>query len=204
MVPTSGLSAAEFGALLAFSTAMAFTPGPNTTLSAALAANRGLGAALPFVLAVPFGWGLLLVASAAGLGALIQAQPAAAQALKVLGLVTLLWLAWKLARSDRLGQADGALRVGFWQGVGLQFVNVKAWMNALLITATWVTAHADWSYRFVQVLPVLMAYALASNLSYALIGATLRRWLAVGSRLKVFNRCLAAVLAVTALWMLRL
>ena len=32
----------EFTALLALATAMSFTPGPNTTLSTALAANRGL------------------------------------------------------------------------------------------------------------------------------------------------------------------
>jgi hypothetical protein len=39
----------ELLALLGFATAMAFTPGPNTTLSAALAANHGLRHALPFV-----------------------------------------------------------------------------------------------------------------------------------------------------------
>ena len=39
----------ELGALLLFATAMAFTPGPNTTLSAAIAANRGLRPALRFV-----------------------------------------------------------------------------------------------------------------------------------------------------------
>ena len=63
----------ELMALLVFSTAMAFTPGPNTTLSAALAANHGLRHAMRFVVAVPFGWGLLLLACALGLGALIQA-----------------------------------------------------------------------------------------------------------------------------------
>ena len=63
----------ELTALLVFSTAMAFTPGPNTTLSAALAANHGLRHAMRFVLGVPVGWGLLLVACALGLGALVQA-----------------------------------------------------------------------------------------------------------------------------------
>ena len=50
----------ELLALLGFATAMAFTPGPNTTLSAALAANHGLRRALPFVAGVPVGWGALL------------------------------------------------------------------------------------------------------------------------------------------------
>ena len=62
---------AEFTALLLLSTAASFTPGPNTTLSTALAANRGLRGAWHFVLAVPLGWGLLFTLCAGGLGTLI-------------------------------------------------------------------------------------------------------------------------------------
>mgnify|MGYP006977463854 FL=1 len=47
----------EFTALLLLATAVSFTPGPNTTLSTAIAANRGLRGALRFVCAVPVGWG---------------------------------------------------------------------------------------------------------------------------------------------------
>ena len=47
------MPATELAALLAYATAMAFTPGPNTTLSAAMGANHGLAHAMPFVLAVP-------------------------------------------------------------------------------------------------------------------------------------------------------
>ena len=68
----------EFTALLLLSTAMSFSPGPNTTLSTALAANHGLRHAMRFVLAVPFGWCLLLVACAAGLGTLVTTMPALA------------------------------------------------------------------------------------------------------------------------------
>ena len=46
----------ELTALLPLATAMSFSPGPNTTLSTALAANRGLPTALHFVLTVPVGW----------------------------------------------------------------------------------------------------------------------------------------------------
>jgi threonine/homoserine/homoserine lactone efflux protein len=212
----------ELAALLVFATAMAFTPGPNTTLSAALAANHGLRRAMRFVLAVPVGWGLLLLACVAGLGALLQTQPALRGAVKIAGLAYLLWLAWRLARTpattaagtpgpaDRGGAAtapapqpaaDPGLMVGFWQGVALQFVNIKAWMNALLISAGWITVADPVGPRLALVLPLMMAFGLASNFSYALIGATLRRWLAQGRRLLWFNRTLAALLAATAAWM---
>ena len=196
------MTAQEFAALLMFSTAMAFTPGPNTTLSAALAANGGLRRAMRFVLAVPFGWGLLLLACAGGLGALLQAAPVLRGVIKALGLAYMLWLAWKLARTDRLAQAaTEGLRVGFMQGVALQFVNIKAWMNALMISAGWITVDDAVGARLAIVLPLMMAYGFASNFTYALIGSALRHWLAQGRRLAWFNRALAAVLVVTAAWM---
>jgi hypothetical protein len=62
----------------------------------------------------------------------------------------------------------------------------------------------------VQVLPVLLAYAFFSNLTYATAGSLLRHWLAgpvvdgqpTGGRLLVFNRCMALALVLTAVWML--
>lgn len=195
------MTQAELGSLLLFATAMAFTPGPNTTLSAALAANRGWTAALPFVLAVPVGWGLLLVACVLGLGTALEAMPVARGAIKLAGLGYMLWLAARLARTGSLAQADGTLQVGFLQGVLLQFVNIKAWMNALLISAGWVTVGPDWRNRLLIVLPLMMAYGLFSNLTYAALGSALRSWLAEGSRLLTFNRLLALVLVFTAAWM---
>ena len=192
----------ELTALLLFATAMSFTPGPNTTLAAALAANHGLRHAMRFVLAVPLGWGLLLLGCSLGLGGVIQAAPVLRGAVKWAGLAYMLWLAWQLARAATLAQADPRrFNVGFMQGVALQFVNIKAWMAALLISAGWVTvADSPWP-RLALVLPLMMAFGLASNLAYAVAGSALRGWLAQGQRLLAFNRALAAVLAATTAWM---
>ncbi|MFT4193138.1 LysE family translocator [Ottowia sp.] len=196
------MTGAEFAALLLLATAVSFTPGPNTTLSTAIAANRGLRPALRFVLAVPVGWSLLLVLCAAGLGALVLALPALRWAVLGVGVGYMLWLAWRLAGSGALAQADGArLHVGFCQGVLLQFVNIKAWMLALSIAGGWVGAGPDWPQRLAVVLPVMLAFAFFSNFAYALVGSALRGWLAQGRRLLWFNRVMALALALTALWM---
>ena len=105
---------AEFTALLALATAMSFSPGPNTTLSTALAANRGLPHAMRFVCAVPVGWTALLLLCAGGVGALVVAAPLLRLAIKAVGIGYLLWLAWKLSHSASLAEADAArLDVGF-------------------------------------------------------------------------------------------
>lgn len=205
------MTASEFSALLVLATATSFTPGPNTTLSTALAANGGLPRALRFIAAVPVGWGLLFTLCAAGVGSLVVALPALRWAILLGGTAYLLWLARRLWGSRQLGHADAArLNVTFWQGVGLQFLNIKAWMLALSIVAGWIAGQADALQRFVAILPLLLAFAFFSNLSYALVGSLLRHWLAgpvvggvaTGARLLVFNRCMASALVLTAGWML--
>ena len=204
------LNAAELSALLVLATATSFTPGPNTTLSTALAANRGLKGALHFVCAVPVGWGLLFALCAAGLGALVVAQPLLRWAVLTGGVVYLLWLAKRLWGSHSLSQVNEArLNVTFWQGVGLQFLNIKAWMLALSLVAGWVAGRPDAMLRFAQVLPLMVAFAFFSNLTYAWMGSVLRHWLAgpvvggvpTGARLLAFNRIMAGALVLTALWM---
>ncbi len=202
------MSPTELTALLMLATAMSFSPGPNTTLSTALAANLGLKRALRFCLAVPMGWTLLLVATGLGLGALITSVPALRLAVKVFGVAYMLWLAWKLARAGQMSQVNAArLNVTFWQGVGLQFVNIKAWMLALTLTAGWVVnaggQPATNPYERLAITSVvMMCFAFSSNFLYALVGSLLRQWLAEGTRLLWFNRVLALVLVATAFWML--
>ncbi|HQS31631.1 MAG: lysine transporter LysE [Polaromonas sp. 39-63-203] len=202
----------EFTALLVLATAMSFSPGPNNTLSATLAANYGLRRAMPFVASVPMGWGLMLGLCALGLGALLVAAPLLGQAIKFAGAAYLVWLAWKIARAGRPAGASGAgeaappANVGFWQGAAFQFVNIKAWMFALAIVSGWIAGRADPGLRFALVLPVMLFFAFASNLTYALLGSLLREWLAgpaqSGQRMVWFNRLMAAVLLATAVWML--
>ncbi|QDL36173.1 LysE family translocator [Rhodoferax sediminis] len=201
------MNATEFTALLVLSTAMSFTPGPNTTLSTALAANHGLKRALPFVCSVPIGFGALLGVCALGLGALLLALPLLGWVVKIVGVAYLLWLAWKLIQATGLASANAAqMNVGFWQGASLQFMNIKGWMLALAIMGGWIAGRDHPGARFAIVLPVLLVFTFASTLSYALMGSLLRDWLAgpaqTGRRLRWFNRAMAAVLVLTAGWML--
>ena len=125
------MSPTELTALLMLATAMSFSPGPNTTLSTALAANLGLKRALRFCLAVPMGWTLLLVATGLGLGALITSVPALRLAVKVFGVAYMLWLAWKIAHAAAPGEGRAkAQPMTFLQAAAFQWVNPKAWAMA--------------------------------------------------------------------------
>jgi len=200
----SALSPSELTALLVLSTAASFTPGPNTALSTAIAANHGLRAAMKFIVSVPVGWGLLLTLCMVGVGQLVLAVPALRWVIMLGGTSYLLWLAFKLWGTQHLAQADTQrLNITFLQGVAVQFLNIKAWMLALSVVAGWVVGKDNTFERCLFLLPIMMGFGLCSNLAYALIGSLLRDWLAQGRRLLIFNRGMAMALVLTAFWMFR-
>ena len=201
------MTAEEFATLLTFATAMSFSPGPNTMLATALAANFGMRRAWRFIVAVPAGWTVMMVACGLGLGALVIAVPWLRGAVQAIGVAYLVWLAWRLANTRAMAPATAArMQVGFWQGVALQFVNIKAWMLALALAAGWVATSAGQvssnpGERLAIVCAVMAVFALSSNAAYALAGSLLRRWLAEKDRLLWFNRGMALLLLATAVWM---
>jgi threonine/homoserine/homoserine lactone efflux protein len=201
------MSGAEFFAMMALATVGTFTPGPNVALSATIAANHGLRRALPFVCAVPAGWGVLLILNAAGLGVMVLGFPRLRWGLMAAGGLYLLWLAWKLATTQHLSEDPQGPVVGFKQGVMLQFINIKAWFLALSVVSGWIVGHDDSLTRLLETLPVFMFFGLTSNLTYAWVGASLRHWLrgpnGTARRLQWFNRLMALALFGTIVWMMQ-
>ncbi len=201
------MHATEITALLVFCTAMSFSPGPNTMLSTAMAANHGLRRTLRFCLAVPTGWTLLMLTCGLGVGAIVLGVPAVRWAVKLVGVAYMVWLAWRLSQATRLATVDNQkLEISFWGGVSLQFVNIKAWMLALTLTAGWVVNAAgapapNPGQRLAIICGVMVFFAFTSNFTYAVMGSVLRRWLSQGQRLLWFNRAMALILLATAAWM---
>lgn len=196
----TGLSAAQFAALLSLMAVGAFTPGPNTTIAAVTGANFGLRATLPHCVGVAFGFASILALCAAGIGALVLASPALALLVHAAGVLYLLWLALKLARSTVLSDKQVLRPLSVWQSAVLQYANIKAWMLALATAASYMAGAQSPVHRAVLVCAVFGVFGFVSNGVYGVIGATLRQWLQTGHRIRWFNRAMGLALALTALW----
>ena len=96
--------------------------------------------------------------------------------------------------------------LGMWLGVvGVALFAVTLPMTRLATGTQDAPQLSPWFVtlgRFAIVAPVMLVYAFISNFTYALAGALLREWLSKGKRLLWFNRAMAAVLVLTAWWML--
>lgn len=192
-------SAAWFGGALAFAVSMSASPGPNNAMVAASGANWGFARTIPHMLGIAVGFPVMLVAVALGAGEALRAAPAAAEALRLVGALYLLWLAWNIARAEPGGEGAAAGRpLGFWGAALFQWVNPKAWVIALGA----VLAHTAGAPElvlakslalavifFVVTLPVVALWTGAG------MGAA--RLLRTPAALRWFNRAMAALLVLS-------
>ena len=188
-----------FAALVGFAFVSSVTPGPNNMMLLASGVNFGFRRTVPHMLGIGFGFASLLLGVGFGLGALLTAFPALHLALKLAGGAYLLYLAWRIASSRTLAEADGASRPMFFlEAAAFQWINPKAWVMAVTAMAIYTTPEAP----VVSVLLVTTAFALVNVPSvsvWAGFGTALRGWLSDPARLRWFNITMGLLLAVT-LW----
>ncbi|MDQ0454857.1 LysE family translocator [Rhizobium paknamense] len=189
-------------ALVLFAFTTSFTPGPNNMMLFASGVNFGFRRTIPHMLGIGAGFLFLLLCIGFGMGALLTAVPVLYTALKVIGGLYLLWIAWKIGSSRSLQTEEGAAGegqpMGFFAAAAFQWVNPKAWVMAVSGMAAYTSLENYW----VSVLIVGLVFALVNVpcvSAWAGFGSALRDWLSVPKRLKWFNITMALLL-VASLW----
>ena len=150
------LSAAQLALLPGFAPfifAGSVTPGPNNIMILASGANSGIRHSLPHLYGIALGFASMLAAVGLGLGAVFLASPSLKTAMRVTGLAYSLWLAWRVAAAQGLGDPGPAPQpLTFVQAVLFQWVNLKAWM---LVTGA-VAVHTAPGEAMQLAVPVLI------------------------------------------------
>lgn len=187
-----------FLAFATFAFVSSVTPGPNNMMLLASGANFGLRRTVPHMLGIAIGFSVMILALGMGLVALFERFPVAHDVLKVLAVVYMLWLAWKIAHASAPDTARaGGRPLTFLQAAAFQWVNPKAWAMAL----TALTAYAPGQTLAAVSLVALIfgAINLPTVSTWALIGREMRRFLTNPRRLALFNWTMAALLLLS-LW----
>jgi threonine/homoserine/homoserine lactone efflux protein len=198
------MSLEQFLALTTLALVGSFTPGPNTTIATVTGANYGFRAAVPHMFGVPFGFSTMLAAGALGVAALLLAHPVLSVAIKWIGVTYLLYIAWQMARPRPATAAPDRATIrpfSFWQSAAFQYANPKAWMLVAATVGTFMSSGSTVTGTAI-IVTVFAVAAFLSLILWAWVGAALRSWLLIGSRMQVFNLVMGVLLAATALWLL--
>jgi threonine/homoserine/homoserine lactone efflux protein len=183
-------------ALAGFAFVAAMTPGPNNIMLTASGVNFGFSRTVPHMLGVCAGFAVLDLGVGLGVGALFMALPQLRTALKLIGAVYMLWLAWKVATAARHGESPeprSAQPLTFWQAAVFQWVNPKGWVMTLGAMALYVRPETF----LADVLIVTLVFGLMTIpavLTWSGFGHALRRALRDPVRVRMFNTLMALLL----------
>ncbi len=197
----SRMSVELLTALAVFAFVTSVTPGPNNMMLLASGVNFGFRRTIPHMLGVSLGFGFMILLVGLGVGQAFTRFPTLYLVLKVVSVVYMLWLAWKIATTGPItakkGDA-GAQPMTFLGACAFQWVNPKAW--AMCLTA--VAAYTVTSEYMLSLLTVVAAYVLVnipSVSAWVVFGQSLRGVLSDPKRVRIFNVAMAVALA-ASLW----
>lgn len=189
-----GMDATALAALSSFALVSSITPGPNNMMLMASGANFGLRRTVPHALGVGIGFTLMIVLVGIGLMGLFDVFPWLNSVLRVVSIVYLLWLAWKIANAAPPDSArpSTARPMSFVSAMLFQWVNPKAWSMALTATALYAP---DRNFAAVVLVAIVFGIInLPSTSLWAVMGQVLSGWLASPARLRLFNWTMALLL----------
>ncbi len=180
-------------ALIAFAFVSSITPGPNNLMLMASGANFGFRRTIPHMLGIGLGFTFMVLLVGAGLVQIFDRYPISHTVLKVLSVLYLLYLAWKIAHAAPAKGADAAgTPMTFLQAAAFQWVNPKAWAMALTATAAYAPDQTINAILLVAL--VFGAINLPSVSTWTVLGQQMARILTNPHRLLVFNWTMAALL----------
>ncbi len=190
-------------AFLLFATVAAITPGPSNVMITATGSAAGFVRGLPCALGAATGMGVLLFASAMGLGQAVLAVPALAMIMKGLGAAFLLWLAWQIGTARPGASAAESKPVGFLGAALFQWLNPKGWLVAVSAAGAYLPATTGRPVVAAAAMGGLFFLAaLPSGLVWLGFGAAMQSLLATETRRRIFNLAMAIALAGSVLLIL--
>lgn len=188
-------------ALIVFSFVSSITPGPNNLMLLASGTIFGFRRTIPHMLGISLGFSFMLIVVGLGLAGIFDRIPTAYTVLKIVSVVYMLWLAWKIAHAAAPdAERAGSQPLSFLQAAAFQWVNPKAWSMALTAITLYSPHHDTHSLLIIAL--VFAIVNLPSVSTWVVLGQQMSRWLHSPKRLRIFNWSMALLLVASLLMML--
>lgn len=177
-----------------------FTPGPNNILCASMGALYGYRRTVPFMLGVASGFLVLMALCATLSSLLLDRFPAVAEAMRLIGGLYILYLAYGIYRgSAKLLEAPGeASPLGYWNALTLQLVNPKGIFFGLALCTTFLAPLLDDRWALLGVTVILAAVCFVAVSAWTLTGRMIHGWVKTPQRARAVGFILAVALTYTA------
>ena len=184
-----------------FTLSTVLSPGPNNIMLLSSGLTFGYKKTIPHILGVMLGFPLMVIIVGLGMGVIFEQYPIALKILKIVGILYLFWMAYKIATNSSTYSNDNSNSQPFTfiQSAGFQWVNPKAWIMAITSVSVFVI---DGNSSFIQVFVIAFIYMLSGVIStntWALGGVFLKSIIKNEKSIKIFNIIMAVLLVASVL-----
>lgn len=180
-------------ALVLFAFVSSATPGPNNLMLMASGANYGFRRTVPHMMGISVGFMVLMLLTGIGLVQVFEIYPVSYTILKVLSVIYMLYLAWKIANAAPVkARKVTGNPMTFLQAAAFQWVNPKAW--AMALTAITVYVADSGQFMLLAAAVIFACVNLPSVTIWTVLGQQMARFLTNPNRLRAFNWTMAALL----------
>jgi len=178
-----------------FALTAAITPGPNNIMIMASGVNFGTQRSLPHLLGISIGFPVMIVLIGLGFGVVFQKFPVAHEAIRIIGIVYLIYLAWRIANAAKQTEAQKPARpFTFLQSALFQWVNPKAWIMASSAIAAYTSIGNDIFLEVLLIAFIFFLVAFPSAGSWLVFGAAMQQFLQKPIYQHAFNISMALLL----------
>ncbi len=162
--------------------------------------NFGVRKGLPHLLGICIGFAIMMILIGLGFGSLFQLYPILHELIKIVGVIYLIYLAWKIGSTRQ--QAEGekpAKPMTFLQAAAFQWVNPKAWVMGSSALAAFTSLESDFLIQVIIIAATFMVITLPSAGIWLVFGAAVQHLLKDPNHLKRFNIAMAVLLIISIL-----
>jgi threonine/homoserine/homoserine lactone efflux protein len=179
---------------------VAGSPGPSVAALIARVLTNGLREVLPFLAAMWLGEALWLACAVAGLAVVARTWAMVFIALKFVGVVYLMFLAWKMwfaptaVQEGRLPSGQSSTRM-FLAGLTVTLGNPKIMVFYLALLPTIIDLSRVGPLAWFELTLTMLTVLMIVDLSWALLAIRARKLLTSPRAVKIANRASATVMA---------
>ena len=172
----------------------AYTPGPNNIVASYSGFNFGIKKTIPHILGVTFGFTSLVIFLSIGLINVFKLFPIIQIAIKYLGTLFLIYLAYKIAFSTTSNETQKENPVKFIETFLFQYMNPKGVTVAIIVVSTYVELGVNYISYATQIVVLAFLFSITSITLWTFVGKFLRKFATNDKFIKYFNYAMSGLL----------
>lgn len=188
--------------IASFTLSTHITPGPTNIILLSSVLTFGYKKSLPFMIANIITYPLMMILIGLGIGTLLLQHPTIMSILKVVGILYLCWMAYKIAKDPHTYDEKATLQVkplSFWQSIIYPWINPKAWIVYTSTISVFVTS-VDQSFLQICIIVLFIFVSMIISVYTWAFGAILlKQFIKDNLFIKRVNQTMAFLLVASLL-----